>query len=221
MRFLELGVGTGRVALPVASRGYSYTGVDISTEMMARLRAKADLPNLTLREADVTDLPFEDGGFDVVLAFHVLHLVPEWRQALAEARRVTAAGGYFLFGGNEGADDDPYARIRQRWAELARELGAGPSPRHVSLPDLAAELTAQDCRLAVYRVAAWTREFRPIDLIERLHARTFSASWDMPDEAMDAIHERLLAWTHETFGDLEASLETKQEFRVTAARWPA
>ena len=47
-RFLELGVGTGRVAIPVASRGYSYTGVDISTEMMARLREKADLTNLTL-----------------------------------------------------------------------------------------------------------------------------------------------------------------------------
>lgn len=39
--FLEVGVGTGRIALPLASLGHTYTGVDISEKMLARLAHKA------------------------------------------------------------------------------------------------------------------------------------------------------------------------------------
>ena len=38
--FLDVGVGTGRIALPVAARGHTYTGVDISAQMLSLLRAK-------------------------------------------------------------------------------------------------------------------------------------------------------------------------------------
>src|SRR5690349_237333 len=43
--FLELGVGTGRIALPLASLGRTYTGVDISERMLTQLETK-------LRQAD-------------------------------------------------------------------------------------------------------------------------------------------------------------------------
>src|SRR5947209_15535843 len=39
-RLLEVGVGTGRIAFPVASSGHNYTGVDISEKMIERLEAK-------------------------------------------------------------------------------------------------------------------------------------------------------------------------------------
>jgi len=39
-RFLELGIGTGRIAFPLASLGHDYTGVDISEKMLAQLEAK-------------------------------------------------------------------------------------------------------------------------------------------------------------------------------------
>lgn len=38
--FLEIGVGTGRIAIPLASRGHDYTGVDISEKMLAQLESK-------------------------------------------------------------------------------------------------------------------------------------------------------------------------------------
>jgi ubiquinone/menaquinone biosynthesis C-methylase UbiE len=41
--FLEVGVGTGRIALPLAVLGHSYAGVDISVNMLARLDEKARL----------------------------------------------------------------------------------------------------------------------------------------------------------------------------------
>ncbi len=38
--FLEIGVGTGRIAIPLASRGHDYTGVDISEKMLVQLEGK-------------------------------------------------------------------------------------------------------------------------------------------------------------------------------------
>ena len=39
---LEIGVGTGRIALPLAARGCHITGVDIASEMLAELRRKGE-----------------------------------------------------------------------------------------------------------------------------------------------------------------------------------
>ena len=41
-RALELGIGTGRIALPLARRGVPVHGIDLSRAMLARLRAKPD-----------------------------------------------------------------------------------------------------------------------------------------------------------------------------------
>jgi len=93
-RFLELGIGTGRIALPFIRAGYDYTGVDISPAMMARLADKlagdsvAAAYRYRLHAADITALPFEAQRFDVIIAVHVLHLVADWQRAIQEARRV-------------------------------------------------------------------------------------------------------------------------------------
>src|SRR6266487_75938 len=62
-RILELGIGTGRIALPIIRAGYSYTGIDISPRMMERLRATLlTIPNASQRvqliEGDITSMPF-------------------------------------------------------------------------------------------------------------------------------------------------------------------
>ena len=54
---LELGVGTGRVAVPLAERGLEVVGVDISPEMLAKLRAKSS--TVTAVEADMTTVSLE------------------------------------------------------------------------------------------------------------------------------------------------------------------
>ncbi|HHP7243554.1 MAG TPA: class I SAM-dependent methyltransferase [Elainellaceae cyanobacterium] len=97
--FFEPGIGTGRIALPLIEQGYAYTGVDISEPMMTKLRQKmASISHrLTLLEADATALPFESGAFDVAIASHILHLIPEWQKALEETRRVLKPGGVFIY----------------------------------------------------------------------------------------------------------------------------
>jgi SAM-dependent methyltransferase len=63
---LELAVGTGRLALPLARRGIPVTGVDISEEMLAELAAKPDADKVTTVVGDMTTVRVP-GEFSVVL----------------------------------------------------------------------------------------------------------------------------------------------------------
>ena len=66
-RVLELGVGTGRLAIPMAGAGLAVTGIDTSAAMLDRLAAIDAAGSVTAVRGDmVDDLP--DGPFDVVLA---------------------------------------------------------------------------------------------------------------------------------------------------------
>lgn len=61
-------------------------GVDASIEMVERARAKG----LTVHHGTAEQLPFESGSFDVAVLSSVLHLIPDWKAAIAEARRVAS-----------------------------------------------------------------------------------------------------------------------------------
>jgi SAM-dependent methyltransferase len=62
---------------------------DISDDMLALARAKG----LETREVDASALPFAAGSFDAATLIMMIHHVPDWRGALAEARRVLVRGG--------------------------------------------------------------------------------------------------------------------------------
>ncbi|MDX6373428.1 MAG: hypothetical protein QOD98_2416 [Nocardioidaceae bacterium] len=96
---LELGSGSGAMAAGTA-RAFPdltlmVTDVDPAMVGAARQRLRGH-PQVTVAEADVTDLPFDDGRFDVVASYLMLHHVIEWRRALAEAFRVLKPGGIFV-----------------------------------------------------------------------------------------------------------------------------
>lgn len=135
-RCLEVGVGTGRIALPLAERGVQLIGADIADAMMRRLVANAGgRPPFPLVLADAAVLPFASAAFDAVLASHVLHLIPGWPAVVDEARRVVRPGGVLLvdFGGGPPA---PWSR----WSgEIMHGLGITRLRPGVSKPD---EVTA-------------------------------------------------------------------------------
>jgi SAM-dependent methyltransferase len=62
---LELGIGTGRVALPLAERGLAIHGIDASTAMVARLRAKPDGDAIPVTIGDFADVGV-DGTFSLI-----------------------------------------------------------------------------------------------------------------------------------------------------------
>ena len=66
-RLLELGVGTGRIALPLAKAGFAVTGVDASQAMLDVLAAKPGAHTIDARLADMATLDGVQGPFDVAL----------------------------------------------------------------------------------------------------------------------------------------------------------
>lgn len=90
---LEIGVGTGRMALALAG-GVRMVGVDLSLMMLGELRRKAGGRSpFPIAGADAVHLPFAEASFGAGLAVHVLHLIPAWRAALTELVRVVARPG--------------------------------------------------------------------------------------------------------------------------------
>lgn len=87
MRVLDAGCGNG---MYLRERQVDAVGCDLSPGMLRRAGHSA------LVNADVTALPAHDGAFDVVLAAHLLDLVPGRRTAIGELSRVLAPGGTCL-----------------------------------------------------------------------------------------------------------------------------
>lgn len=108
---LELGVGTGRVALALAARGHAVSGVDASGEMLRALAAKAGAEALELTVGDMArELP--PGPFAVIYVvantFFNLTSERDQRACLAlVASRLTPDGSFVLEGFVPPAPDEP------------------------------------------------------------------------------------------------------------------
>jgi SAM-dependent methyltransferase len=98
-RVLELGIGTGRVALPLAARGVSVEGVDASAAMVERLRAKPGGESVPVTVGDMAEVPVS-GRFRLVylVANTLFGLLSQERQAecFGNAARVLEPGGTFV-----------------------------------------------------------------------------------------------------------------------------
>ena len=97
---LDVGCGTGTVAITAARRDARVTGVDITPELVDRARENADsagVEGISWREGNATDLPFADDAFDVTLSNlgHVYGDPPD--AAARELLRVTRPGGRIGF----------------------------------------------------------------------------------------------------------------------------
>jgi ubiquinone/menaquinone biosynthesis C-methylase UbiE len=90
-RVVDVGCGTGRLALALAERGARVWGVDPSDEMLAEARANAG-GKVALKRASAEELPFKDGWFEGAVFRLVIHLVDR-RRALSESARVLTPGG--------------------------------------------------------------------------------------------------------------------------------
>lgn len=94
---VDIGTGTGRAALALLKQGYQLTGVDSSQAMLNETRRLAGNAPITLTVGDILALPCADAAFDSAVALNVMVHFPNWREALAEWRRVVRPGGRILF----------------------------------------------------------------------------------------------------------------------------
>ncbi len=98
-RALELGAGSGATALALAPSVKHITATDVSTRMieLGRDRARAEgVKNVDFAIAEALEAPGLAGGYDVILAYNLLHLVPDLGKTLAFAHRNLKTGGRFI-----------------------------------------------------------------------------------------------------------------------------
>jgi SAM-dependent methyltransferase len=212
-RVLEVGIGTGRIARPLAERGVRVCGVDISRRMMERLREQLTdrhlRPDLVL--GDATRLPLADGSFGVALSFHVLHLVPDWEHAVEEVRRVLSPSGVFIhyLRRDEGAGTAiSSARVRpgkgyavwkdsvDKWDAMLLARGFMRRERP-SVEEIGEKLESLGGSCRVEAVATEEERVTPQEMVEETRARTHSWSWEIPDELFAECLAEYEAWAQE------------------------
>ena len=97
---LELGIGTGRVALPLAERGVEVHGVDGSEAMVAQLRAKPGGEDIAVTMGDFSDVPAEGPFALIFVAAGTFFELPSQEaqvRCFANVARRLLPGGLFAF----------------------------------------------------------------------------------------------------------------------------
>jgi SAM-dependent methyltransferase len=200
-RVLEVGVGTGLLALRLHQAGIVVSGLDLSAPMLAKLVEKAGgAPPFPLVLADATTMPFADGAFGGAYLRWVLHLIPDWRAALAEMARVVRPGGVLVV--SLGAFDQVGRAVRARFSEITG-LSTDPVGLMWGNHDaLDAELEALGLRLRV--LPAIPDEEEPLgSYLDAIEEGRWSWTWHVPEDArLDAVRQ-LRPWAEERFGPLD------------------
>jgi ubiquinone/menaquinone biosynthesis C-methylase UbiE len=203
-RLLEIGVGTGRIAIPLASAGYHYTGADISSAMMQRLRQQLPAHVMVdLLRADATALPLRDACMDGAISVHVLHLIAGWERAVAELRRVLRQGGTLALGFNITANQSDSEAIREHWRMIVAELGGDtrrPGVRNEEADALLQQIFGPPRREIL---ASWEQHETIRERLDQLATRTTSDTWQLPDAILHESLRRVEQWARDTYGDLE------------------
>ena len=96
---LDYGCGTGTTACEISGLVKSVRAIDISTGMIEIAKGKAttgSVVNVDFEQADIFDEEFENGSFDVVLAFNMLHTVPDPEIVVQRTVELLKPGGLFI-----------------------------------------------------------------------------------------------------------------------------
>ena len=184
---LELGIGTGRIALPLAARGLEVQGVDASERMVARLRAKPGgdrIPVAVGDFAEVGALPLGPAAFSLVLVvFNTFFALPDQEaqvRCFAGVAARLAPGGAFVI---EAFVPD-VARFQQgRHHVAALDVGVERVRLDVSVHDQVEQrvraqhvvLDAEGVRLYPVQIRyAWPSE---LDLMARMAGLRLDERW--------------------------------------------
>jgi ubiquinone/menaquinone biosynthesis C-methylase UbiE len=180
LRVLDVGTGTGVLALLAAELGHEVTGIDLSSGMLEEAARKAREHGLAidLRLGDAEDLPAGLTGFDAIVSRHLLWTLPDPPRALASWRSAARPGGLIaIIDGSHHPGWWPAPLIRDaasRWLERR----ARPDHGHAYEPGVRATLPfehqrdTRGVRALLLRAGlehVRVRTLEEVDRVERAH----------------------------------------------------
>ena len=206
-RVLEIGVGTGQVALPMRAEGVDVVGCDLSPAMIEVLRAKPGGAEVPLLLADATNLPVEDGVFGAAYFRWVLHLIPNWRRAMEELIRVTRPGGVVL--GLLGDDAGRRREIKARCCQIAGVSGDAPGLAWGDTALLDKQMSSLGCRLRLIGPFEEDRVERLSKYLDDVAEGRYSWTWSIPEDTRRLAVEQVLPWVLERWGPIDRDLPVR------------
>ena len=128
-RVLEVGVGTG-LSLQLYPRDVRITGIDVSSEMLERARARvarARLANVeALLEMDAEAMTFPDASFDKVVAMYVVSVVPRPAKLLEELHRVCRPDGEIFVVNHFQSENPVMGALERMLGGFSSQIGFDP-----------------------------------------------------------------------------------------------
>ena len=121
LKILDVGTGTGFMALMLAEMGHDTTGLDLTESMLERARQKTrgNGHRVNFQLGDAENLPFDDDFFDAVVCRYLLWTLPDPWRALGEWYRVIKPGGSIICIEGQWRDSSLKGRLKR----LSRQLG--------------------------------------------------------------------------------------------------
>ena len=218
---LEVGVGTGRIAVPLARTGARVVGIDVAPAMLARLREKGTVVPAAI--ADAVHLPFRAATFDAALFVHLLHLLPDAAAALEAAARAVRPGGLLLYGRTDEGEGSR-RRAVDAIRELMREVGGvvtGTKGWNAETNRVFAEhARAKAAVVSEMVLARWRERTSGREMLEGLAGRVYSSTWAIPDACMPELLARSRPCLVALLGDLDRVVEHEATFTLVTARLP-
>jgi ubiquinone/menaquinone biosynthesis C-methylase UbiE len=211
-RLLEIGIGTGRIALPLAPHVQEIIGIDLARPMMKRLREKQSNEAIRLVQADATQLPFADASFDGLVAVHVFHLIPRWRDALREVIRVLKPDAPIVYARNRKADESAFKPLTD-----VSDTIITPATRHIGVQmdeDNRFLLDQGWTRKGERQMHPFTIQRTPRQIVEASEKRIWSGSWRLTEEKHQRLLEGLRRVMAEHYPDPDQEFEIETGFEV-------
>jgi len=198
--FLDVGCGSGQLALIAARDGLKVTGVDIAGNLVERARERAQAEGLDARfeEADAEALPFEDGRFDIVASLIGAMFAPRPERVAQELLRVCSPAGTVAM-----ANWTPEGFIGQMFKSVSKFIAPSGMPSPVLWGDEATVRERLGAGLSdlslVRRHYTFSYPFPPsevVDIFLLYYGPTYQAFTSLDATGGDSLRQELEAlWT--------------------------
>ncbi len=216
---LDVGAGTGRVAIALAQIAYKVLALDPALPMLNELRRKAPESQIQTVVGEGAQLPFTRDHFDAVILARILYLMADWQTVLRQSYDVLKPGGPLFHEWGNGQADEEWVQIREKARTLFQDAGVN-YPFHPGARS-EAEVHAFIAGLGLVR----SKEL-PIgpgprmtlhDFVGRVVSGELSYIWNVPKHVQESCLPLLKKWCEDTF-DLERSVPIPRELRWTIYR---
>lgn len=214
-RILDVGAGTGRVAIPFARKGYSVIAVDASLAMITSLRQKSGDAGVLAVVGDVTQLPFASGSFDAAVIARLLYLIPNWQRLLLETLRVLKPGGFLFHEWGNGGSNDDWVQIREQ-ARAIFEAAGVQDPFHpgVRTEEEVDEFLAQRGARSIVEIPCEPdQQVTMREFLSRIESGECSYTWKIPPSFQAICVTALLEWAQARF-DLERPIASGTSWKI-------